>query len=193
VKWKVKVLKKPSKRLPKLRELISRARFDQFLRAAIELQALGKDLACNAWLEFLKEHNDRKNLTEGKLANQGPEMVALCRMLFTKRPDSEFRRSRIGGALFLGGTNYDDWPLEPIEIVDGVPFSVVGGYVIAGEAEPINIYLGYCMGNCDWNSYRFGAKSEVQKEEALKKLLALPKWKQDLTAWEKDFFLAQIR
>jgi hypothetical protein len=166
---------------------------DRYLRAAIELQALGNDLACDVLLLFTKEYGDSKNLTDGKLAIQGREIVALCRMLFTKRPDSEFRRAMIGGALFLGGTDYDDWPLEPIEIVDGIPFSIVSGYELGGEAEPVNIYLGYCIGNCDWNSLRFETKSGAQKQEALKKFLASPKWKLELTTSDQDFFSAQIR
>lgn len=185
--------KKAIEALTEIARTNQQSKVDHFLRAAIELQALGKDLACDVLLKFTKEHSDLNDLTDGRLATRGPEMVALCRMLFAKRPDSEFRRARIGAAGFLGKTDYDDWPLEPIEIVDGLPFWIVTGYALAGAAEPINIYLGYCIGNCDWNSYRFEAKSDAQKEAALEKLLASPKWKQKLTAWEKDFFSAQIR
>lgn len=166
---------------------------DRYLRAAIELQALGKDLACDVLLTFTKQYGDSKDLTDGKLAIQGREIVALCRMLFAKRPNSEFRRASIGGAVFLAGTDYEDWPLEPIDIVNGVPFSVVSGYSLAGQAEPAYNYISYCLENCDWNPYQFDLKSEAQKQEALSKLLASPKWKQELTPSEQGFFSAQIR
>lgn len=166
---------------------------DRYLRAAIELQALGKDLACDVLLAFTKEYGDLKRLAEGKPVTLGYEIAVLCRMLFTNRSGSEFERPSLGGARFPGGTEYTDWPLEPIEIVDGVPFFISHSYIIAGRAFSPLIYIGYCMGNCDWSSYKFEMKSDAQKEEALKKLLVSPKWKQTLTPSDKDFFSAQIR
>ncbi|HMV49721.1 MAG TPA: hypothetical protein PLD20_21665 [Blastocatellia bacterium] len=184
--------KKAIEALNEIVQTIQEHKVDRHLRAAIELQALGKASACEVLLAFTSKY-DSKSMTNSTWAIKLHEMVALCRMLFVKRPNSEFRRAMIGAAGFLGGTDYGDWPLEPIEIVDGIPFSVVNGYVLGGFPELVNAYLNYCIGNCDWNSFQFEMKTDAQKQEALRKLLASPKWKRELTTWDKDFFSAQIR
>ena len=166
---------------------------DSLIRAAVELQALEKIEAMSFFLTFAKE-SYKNHLFESELA-----LIALCRMLFTqrkpsaKKAKSEFRRARIGGPGFLGDTDYDDWSLEPIEIIDGIPFLIVQGYILAGFAEPADRYIEYCIGNCDWNDYRFRVATMVQKQSALEKLLASPKWKQKLSNYDKEFFSAQIQ
>src|SRR5262245_19501059 len=115
-----------------------------FIRAAVALQALGKDKAC----ELLRAHSkDRqRELYSG--------VFVLSRMLFVKKADGKFRRPLIGGAAFVGGTDYEDWPLEPIEIVDGVPFIITRGYMLGGSPESAESYVLYCMEHCDWNEFR---------------------------------------
>ena len=115
-------------------------------------------------------------------------------MLFVKKPGHDFERASLGGAHFAGDTSYSDWPLDPIEIVDGVPFAVITtGYMIFGACGPIDDYVRACMTNCDWSDYRFTPKSEKQKQDALAKLIASPKWKRSLTQDEIDYFTAQIQ
>jgi len=123
----------------------------------------------------------------------GSEVFILCRMLFTERPGSAFRGPMIGGASFFGGTQNTDWPRVPIELVDGIPFLITGGYVLAGRAETPSNYLEYCETNCDWSRFRFKNKTSTDKLSALDKLVTSPKWKQPLEYYEKQFLSNQIK
>ena len=154
---------------------------DPYILAAVELQALGR---VNALARLHSMAKDTKLETR---------VVVLCRMLFTQRPGSDFRRPMIGGASFFGGTDYVDWPLEPIELVDGVPFLITRGYVLGGFPEPDEWYLRYCETNCDWSGFRFTTQSEAQKRHALSKLLMSPKWKSPLDRSETRFLAEQIQ
>lgn len=150
---------------------------DPYIETARKLQALGKEKAIRKLLDLAEdEEQDRK-------------IFILCRMLFSQRGTSLFERPALGGASFFGGTNYADWLLEPIEIVDGIPFVVVKGYHSIGQALPARHYIMYCFQMCDWNVYQYQQKSFQQKREALKKLLASPKWKEPVP---EDFFAKQI-
>ncbi|HJZ93424.1 MAG TPA: hypothetical protein VKE40_21280 [Gemmataceae bacterium] len=120
-------------------------------------------------------------------------MIVLCRLLFQARPGSQFRRPGLGEPTFIGGTGYADWPMEPIELVDGVPFLIVRGYALAGQAEPGQAYLEYCIDSCDWSGVRLEPKRRAEKAAALDKLKASPKWKQALTKDENDFLSSQLR
>jgi hypothetical protein len=156
-------------------------RVDPYIQAAIGLQSLGRS---NALAQLHSMAQDRKFETR---------VIVLCRMLFTQRPGSDFRRPMIGGASFFGGTDYADWPLEPIELVDGVPFLITRGYVIGGVPEPDEWYLRYCETNCDWSDFRYTTKNQAQKREALSKLLTSAKWRMlALDSQEQQFFSRQI-
>lgn len=157
-------------------------RVDPYMAAASRLQALGKEKACKR-LQALAEQDD---FPHGRV-------IVLCRMLFAKKAGSKFRRPEIGAASFLADTDYPDWPLEPIELVDGVPFLVTRGYSLGGHAEPSSVYLKYCMRNCDWSSVTFKPKSAAEKRKALEKLLSPKKWKQPLDEDDKKFLSSQIR
>lgn len=161
-----------------------RYKVDPYLRAAVSLQALGKDKACGKLLDLAKVKRED--------SGESQKVVVLCRMLFAAKPGGEFRRPMIGGAVFLGGTGYSDWPLEPIECVDGVPFLVAAGYFLAGHAEPSESYVQYCMTNCVWSSSQWRMPSGEEKRAALAKLLALPKWKKPLDERDRSFLSSQI-
>jgi hypothetical protein len=152
-----------------------------FIRTAAAMQALGKDQAYELLRAYAKNHD-----------REGNGIIVLSRMLFTKKAGGEFRRPMIGGAFFPGGTDYQDWPLEPIELVDGVPFVIVGSYMLGGRAESADSYISYCIKNCDWNDFRFKEKNEKELQAALEKLLSSPKWKTPLGNQEKEFFSTQI-
>jgi hypothetical protein len=146
-------------------------------------QAMGRERACQKLLETTKTI---------KTVNDEDHFFALCRMLFERRAKGEFRRPMIGAAGFLGDTDYADWPLEPIELVDGVPFLITNGYKVGGEPESPESYLRYCMENCDWSTARFREPSAGDMREALSKLISYQKWKRRLNSHEKDFLAAQI-
>jgi len=152
-----------------------------FIEAAVALQSLGKEKAC----ELLKAQDAKPETANG--------VIVLARMLFVKKTGGEFRRPRIGGATFAGGTDYNDWPLEPIELIDGVPFLVTRGYALGGAAEPAAAYVKYCLANCEWNDFEFKKPSQKELQAALEKLLASPKWKTPLDERSREFFAAQIK
>jgi hypothetical protein len=154
---------------------------DPYTCAAATLQALGKDKASDILLQLAKNRE------------QDNQVIVLCRMLYTPKAKGEFRRPLIGAAHFLGGTDYAAWPLEPIELVDGVPFLITRGYSLGGKAEPAESYVMFCIEHCDWNSVQFKSKTEKEKQKALDKLLASPKWKVQLDDVEKAFLSSQIR
>jgi hypothetical protein len=160
---------------------------DPYLRAAVALQDMGRERA----VEHLRAW-------AAKGADERP--IVLCRMLFTARTGGEFRRPALGAALFVGGgmleargSEYKNWPLEPIELVDGVPLLVTRGYALGGRAERPSSYLAYCVEHCDWSTFRFRAKSPAKKAAALKKLLMLEKVKRSLDRADVDFLEAQLK
>jgi tetratricopeptide (TPR) repeat protein len=154
---------------------------DPYIAAAATIQAAGEDKAGKLLLALAKDQDD------------GEKVIVLCRMLFTAKPKAEFRRPFIGAAFFLGETKYADWPLEPIELVAGVPFLVTRGYALGGSPEHPERYLEYCIGNCAWQTAEFQPRSAAEKQKALEKLLASPKWKAGLNDEEKHFLASQIK
>src|SRR5581483_2244888 len=150
---------------------------DTYIQSAVELQSLGYDAALKR-LHGMAQTNWW--LGNGKV-------FVLCRMLFVQRPGSDFRGPFLGQGFFLGGTDYSDWPLEPIELVDGVPFLITNGYLLAGRSEAEDMYVHYCETNCDWSGFRYTIKTEQQKRDALNKLINSPKWKMPLDKNEQEF------
>jgi hypothetical protein len=158
-------------------------RSEPYLRAAIRLQSLGREAATKAMAELARRQR-----------SPGSGATVLCRMLFAKKTGVEFRRPKFLAAVFLGGTDYADWPLEPIEVVDGVPFLIVHGYrSLSGPGESGAQYLAYCIANCDWAGFRYAPKTAAEKEKALDKLIRSPKWKQPLDDDGRDFLSKQVR
>ena len=108
-------------------------------------------------------------------------------MLFVKRRDVAFERPK------LGGPAYTNWSLEPIEIVDGVPFAITWGYSYFGTPPKPDEYVYYCMSHCDWTDAMYSPKTLEQKQAALDKLVKLPNWQQSPDQNELDFLNSQIR
>jgi hypothetical protein len=165
--------------LPEPKAKVYRA--DPYILAATKLQALTKDEAYEA-LATVAEDKNQKN-----------QVIVLCRMLFVRKPKGEFRGPLFGEACLLGGTAHADWPLEPIEVVNGVPFLISSGYWLIGVPESAKSYLDYCVENCDWNTERFEVKSKDEKRKALVSLLASPKWNRQLREGERSFLELQIK
>jgi hypothetical protein len=164
-----------------LPEIGSEYRVIPYISAAIRLQSLSQDEA----LSELRSMATDRQLEDG--------VVILCRMLFTSRPDSDFRRPGLGGPAFKGGTNKTDWPLEPIEILDGIPFLITQGYILGGKREPAKMYLQYCVDNCDWSTTRFETKTDSQLMDALHHLVSAPKWLAPLSEYDIQFFRDQLK
>jgi hypothetical protein len=155
-------------------------RADPYLRTASELQSLDRSAALTKLYAMARD------------PREAPRVIILARMLFAPRPDSGLRRPMIGGAFFLGGSDYADWPKEPIEIVDGVPFLIANGYILAGLAETSEAYLRYCETQSDWSVVRYSEKTTQEKRDALNMLLTSRKWKTVLTDPERKFLTDQI-
>lgn len=187
-----------------------RYRVDPYIAAAIALQTdpkatrdvlrkLAKDAddrvkGAHAALGDSKLTGDaRQKLLTDIYYRDADKVIVLCRMLFAAKPKGEFRRPGLGGPAFPGGGNPKDWPLEPIELVDGVPFLVVLGYTLGGSPEKVSSYLDYCLDNCDWTSERYQPKDKEAKEKALAKLLADKRWEEALKKGEKEFLSSQIK
>ncbi len=154
-----------------------RYKADPYIAMAQALQSIGKEAAVKKLLAYAQDERHDFNV------------IILCRMLFVAKPNNDFRRPGIGGAYFLGDTDYANWPLEPIELVDGVPFLITRGYLLGGRGESGKSYLYYCIENCEWNKENYELKSGLEKREALDKLLASPKWKH---LPPDSFFSAQL-
>jgi hypothetical protein len=160
---------------------VNEYRSDPYTQAAHSLQALGKEKACALLLELAAKDQYPYQRT-----------LVLCRMLFQAKPKGTFRRAEIGLTFLPHGTTDGDWPLEPVEIVDGVPFFVARGYKLIGVAESATEYVRYCIKECDWSSRKFAPKSRDEQRKALEKLLSDPKLKGKLDKEERATFEAQI-
>src|SRR5262249_15811381 len=132
---------------------------DWYLQAAAGLQAVGRDEACKR-LRALASYERLSALLFEEQDREEEKLFVLCRMLFTAKPGGEFRRPATGGAGFCGDTKYEDWPLDPIEVVGGIPFKVARAKgALAGTPERPDGYLSYCIQHCDWSPVGFGPKS----------------------------------
>lgn len=154
-------------------------RVDEFIRAAVTLQSLDRETAIK-----------RLHVMAQDIRSMG-SVVILCRMLFTQRPGSSFRPPSVGQPIFFGRTTDLDWPLCPIELIDGIPFLIVAGYILGGLPESDESYLRYAESNCDWSSARYRLTTEQQRQGALKKLLASGKWKTATDIGDRQRVFAQ--
>jgi hypothetical protein len=154
---------------------------DPYLRVAESLQKMGEVKAC-------------KRLQELAARDEWPytRTVILCRMLFKAKKGAGFRRAEVGGPFLVGGTNITDWPLEPIALVEGIPFLIAEGYILGGEAERPSDYLDYCIEKCDWSVFEFRPVLREKQREALRKLLSSPRLKAGVGDHGRKFLEAQI-
>jgi len=160
-----------------------------YLKVVEELQALPESYRVKALVGF------------SSIPNHDRQVVILCRMLFAAKPNGEFRRPLLGMPGFIDSAGdapgtletavLHNWPLEPISVVDKVPFSVVMGYMLAGVAESSGSYLAYCLKETQWSPVIYHPASRDQMEGALKKLGSqIPK--KLLTPSVKEFLRQQI-
>jgi hypothetical protein len=155
-----------------------------FVRAAALLQKMGREVASNVLVNLAVKDVEQNVEIE--------RSIILCRMLFRSKKGSAFRPPTIGLPRYFGGSDAKDWPLEPIEIVDGVPFMIATGHLIAGYREKPDTYVKYCIEEADWSDTQFAPVTAEVQQKALAKLLASPKWKRPLTVNERAFLESQI-
>ena len=135
-------------------------RASHFLGEAARLQKLGAPAREAALRELARKSNKRAS-----------DIFPLCRMLFEAREGKEFRRPLIGGADFVGNSDYADWPLEPIALCQGVPILIVTGYILAGVPELPSMYLEYCFETCKWREERFSPVDQESRRRILSEFI----------------------
>lgn len=177
----------PFNELPRAVFLSDNYRVDSFISVAFKLQAAGKEKAVMMLRNFNKEK-----------PAYGASVIVLCRMLFAAKPKGHFRGPKLGSPNCPADSSIEDWPLDPIDIVNGVPFLIIVYYSPSAFANPVtsgesaDAYLEYCIKTCDWSPTEFKPLKVEHKQKALEILLASKKWKTPLTDGKKKFFAAQI-
>jgi hypothetical protein len=156
-----------------------------FIPAAMSLQAMGRQAGGQA---LLVASENSASFT----SDDYEKVIVLCRMLFKFIQGVVYRYPSLGYGTFFGGTTIDDWPTEPIEVVDGYPFWIAQGYYVAGYRGPVADYVSYCITNCEWNTFKYRPLSTAKKRAALAKLLSSRKWKRPLEKWERETLSSQI-
>jgi hypothetical protein len=178
-------VEKPNFELAALPQALRPSTFkpEPFISAAISLQAMGREAGSQALLRAAKTAD----------FNDYDKLVVLCRMLFKFREGVNYRSPSLGHRDFFGDTTFADWPLEPIELVNGYPFWIVG-LSIGGARSPdaASYYVSYCVTNCDWSTFKYRQLSVPQKRNALAKLLRSPKWNRPLDDGEQSALSSQI-
>lgn len=118
-----------------LNDLTPRRQFKitPYVRAAALLQEMGKEKACKQLVKLAKDDDE-----DG-------EVAILCRLLFSRKENKEFLAPLFGCPSYMGATTDADWPMSPIEIVDGVSFFIVAGYCGSGPGAHAwsLLYLNY--------------------------------------------------
>ena len=103
-------------------------RVDPYIEVAAQLQALGKEEAFRILGDFALRHVYMT--TEGNSGYRSEPLLELCRMLFVARGDAPFRAPGLG----VSGADPKLDPLEPIHLVDGIPFLTFHrSYLLAGS------------------------------------------------------------
>ncbi len=148
---------------------------DEFLNAAVKLQALDQDKAVNILRTAAKDRSI-----------PGETVIVLCRMLFSAKPEGTFRSPSLGEPAVIG--NRENVSLVPLEIVDGVPFLAVHKYTTSGIPESPEAYLQYCVTECMWGAMKYQPKTRAEKNAAMDKLL----WKHPLGPRDIGFLTRQI-
>ena len=150
---------------------------------------MGEAAAVNRLIEFARNDPESLEVCE--------KVDALCQMLFT--PPLGEKHAAIGFSMgfWLPITNHlteTGWEMAPLEVVDGVPFSIVLGIGYEGlfPNDMIESHVLYCAKRYQWSASRFSVKTKEEKEAALAKLIATPQWTRPLTQEEISRLHRQI-
>jgi hypothetical protein len=154
----------------------------EVLAMCVELQRMRQEFAIDALMRMAVTEDTPCNL----------RTIVLCRMLFKDSEGGRMREPLVGSPWFLGDTNSDDWPLEPIHIWKGVPFMITWGYVLSGIAESAPQYLVYCIQNGVWNDEAFGIPARDQLKAIAEDFIEMGPWRRPLDGREQKFIRAQV-
>ena len=155
-----------------------------FIPVAMSLQAMGRKAGSQALLDAARTAD----------FHDYEKVVVLCRMLFEFRDGVDYVYPSLGQRTFFWDTTFADWPLEPVELVDGYPFWIVSSLAYSGARSPdaASRYVSYCITNCEWNAFKYHLLSTEQKRAALGKLLESKKWKRPLDERDRLVLSSQI-
>ena len=133
-------------------------RISHYLELAVEFQAMAPRDRANRLRVMAKD------------PSRSSDVFPLCRMLFEANVGGVFRRPMLGGAAFLTGA-YQDWPLEPITLFEGVPILIVQGYILAGKPESAAQYVAYCLANCRWSERRYAVATTARLRQTIDRFI----------------------
>jgi beta-lactamase regulating signal transducer with metallopeptidase domain len=146
-----------------------------YMNVASQLLALPENRRVEVLKDWSKRYND--------------QCIVLCRMLFEAKEGGQFRRPGLGAPSFVDSPDAQAWPLEPIALVDNVPFVIVHGYLLGGQPEPASNYLEYCLKNCKWRERDYSKSDQGTLTGAFKKLMDQF---DDLSPTSREFLANQI-
>lgn len=155
---------------------------DPYIAAARILQAQDRVQAGNTLLRLGRQAG----------LNNGPKVIVLARMLFAARSVGQFRRPALGLPNCLAQVHFLEFALEPIEVIDGVPFLLVRGYSVGGYPEQAESYVKYCLQNCDWAPAKYTPKTPAEKRAAAAKLMAYLEFRGGFTDDDRTFLISQV-
>ena len=124
-----------------------------------------------------------------KKRKHNDQVIILCKMLFTARKDSTFRRPRIGAPVFIAD-QFARNSLEPIILENEIPLIVVQGYFGGGLPETAGKYLEYCIKNCDWSKNQYKKSGRKRLEDVVDRFLEKNKLTDERVA---KFFKNQVK
>lgn len=162
----------------------------EYIDVAVFLQSMPKEKA----IETLKSWADS--------GHYEMEVIALCRMLFEAKGSKLFRRPNLGAPVFCGSHEaeisasspaFAKFNIEPICIVDGVPFWVVKTYIVGGAIqEKASNYLSYCVANTNWSTFKFKRVNVESLKKAFENLIQTHFKDHELDKADFDFLHRQI-
>ena len=120
---------------------------DDYIRAAVTLQAMGREKACQAMVESAKTTATIPTLHTLADLRRNLGCFVLCRMLFMQRGTNAFQPPVHQRKDIIRRS--PEFTLFPIELVDGIPFLLVGGPVGAWSGNGPSTaasYLRYSTG-----------------------------------------------
>ena len=153
-------------------------------------------LALTGRLQWMESRHENYGVAElMQMAVEGfpadDTVFALCRLLFRPPPGRVLRPPARGLPGCIGETSREDWPLLPVHVFEGIPFSVVQMWSIAGLAEGTTLYLGYCLRNGVWNPEPYPVVSGDEVLAIAGRFIKHGPWRRHLEQWEREFVLSQ--
>lgn len=181
------------------------------VKTANQLIALGKADAYASLLAYAKSPRERGNWQD--FIYRDYYVAWLCLLVYDPQPGSQMKMPSFGGPQFPLIDNYSlfkgregpDWPRFPLAVVHNVPFLLVRGYILGGEALPGSFYLKEDQEHAVFRAIPYPVPTHADASAALAALLASPAWKaldwhespdprhaHDQEKWEVEFLGQQV-